>query len=273
MKLTHTIKYFSLIAVVGIVLTSFSAYAQPPIDIPPETVDVSNQVMLSIYQDIIDAKDEHAELSAFGENALFKNKNGIYAIIYEYAEANADEPYSFGITINDIDSDDFWNKKGRFSYGFPKINLKIVGFFQKHPIRSQYDIMPVISEGGMILSEYQQKFMPLRVFIRPIKQEFRVKEDVEFDVILRNVSKRHMVVKDLSQNSLYILMGNRIWGTNPLDGKPQGKNVILKSGEEIELRLKDKGFSEPQNLEMTCFYGMSLGGVNPMAKTPIRIVE
>jgi len=273
MIINNVIKSFLVFEIVCVMIFGSGAYAEPPINIPPEAVEVSNQVILSIYQDIIDVKGEHSELAAFDENALFKNKNGIYAIIYEYQEANAEDPYRFGITINNMEADDFWNEKGRFSYGFPKIKLKITGFFQKHPIRSQYDIVPNISRAGMILAEYQQEFMPLRVSIRPVQETFRVKEDIEFDVILRNVSKRHMVVKALSQDSLYILMGNRIWGTSPLKGKPQGKNVVLKSGEEIELRLKDKGFSEPQDLEMTCFYGMSMGEVNPMAKARIRIVE
>jgi hypothetical protein len=123
------------------------------------------------------------------------------------------------------------------------------------------------------LAEEQQNFMPLRVFIRPVKGSFQVRENVEFDVVLKNVSKRHMVVKSLGQETLYFLINKQGWGTSPLSGKQGGSDEVLKSGEETVLRLKGESFQKPQEIELTCFYRMSIDGVNPVGKIRIMITE
>ena len=254
-------------------LLTFVGLAQAESAVSQEAIELSNQTILGIYQEIINQKSNYPELKDFGESCLFKNKNGMYVLIYDYKDLVTGDPYNFGITINVMDSTDFNDRVGRFSYGFPALGLKIVGFFNKHPIRTQYDIMPLISKHGMDLAEYQQGFLPLRIFIEPVKDVFKVKENLQFNIILKNVGKRHMVVKSLGEGSLFFLVNNQAWGKNPLSGNPGGKDEILKSGEEIQLKLKGESFQKPQEVEITCFYGMSIDGVNPIAKARVRIEE
>ena len=101
----------------------------------------------------------------------------------------------------------------------------------------------------------------------------RMKEDVMFDVFLKNVSNRHMIVKSLGKDSLFFLINNQTWGTSPLSGKAGGSDVILKSGEETHLRLKGESFQKAQMVEITAFYGMVIEGVNPMGKAKVMVQE
>ncbi len=259
--------------IVSFLLLSSVVCAQETNGILTEAVGPSNQVILDIFQDILKVKKDYPELENFGEKAFFKNKNGINGILYEYTYPKTGEVFSFGITINAMDDIDFEGKEGKFNYGFSKLGVKISGFSQKHPLRTQFDLMPLVSKYGMALAEEQQNFMPLRVFIRPVKGSFQVRENVEFDVVLKNVSKRHMVVKSLGQETLYFLINKQGWGTSPLSGKQGGSDEVLKSGEETVLRLKGESFQKPQEIELTCFYRMSIDGVNPVGKIRIMITE
>lgn len=265
-------KIFLIMLGVLLVLPLKQLQAEEP-KLPAESIELSNQIILWVYQDILDQKLNYPELSGFGEKSLYKNAQGIYTLIYDYAGEKKQDDYSFGLTINTLDAIDFKERTGRFNYGFPKLNLKISGFLNKHPIRTQYDIMPLIGKYGMVLAEYQQKFMPLRIFIAPAKDTFKVKEKIEFDVVLQNVSKRHMRVKTLSQDSLYFVINNKTWGTNPVGHLPTGSEEVLLSGQTTKVRMVGESFLTPQKLKITCFYGMSIEGINPMGKMTINIEE
>lgn len=241
--------------------------------IPPEAVEISNKIILNIYQDIFDAKIGYPELQNFGEENLFKNRHGIYGIRYADKNLKTGDPYRMGVTISTMDDIEFSGEEERFNYGFAKVNLKITGFQQKHPLRTQFDMMPLVTKYGMMLAQYQQEFMPLRIFIKPVKDVFKVKEDIEFDVILENVTKRHMIIKSLGQDTLYFLINNQEWGTSPLSGRSGGTDEILKSGQQTVLRFKGESFQRPQKVEITCFYRMSIDAVNPIGKVGITIEE
>lgn len=251
----------------------FPAGAQEDRVIPPEAVEISNQVILHIYQDIFDAKAQYPDLADFGEDCLFKNRHGILLIMYEPKNSKARVPYRLGITVEGLGDDEFAQENGRFHYMFPKAGLKITGFQQKHPLRTQFDVMPLVTQHGMLLEEYQQEFMPLKIFVRPAKERFKIREDIEFDVALKNVSKRHMIVRSLGHDTLYFMINNQVWGTSPLSGQRGGSNEVLRSGEETVLRFKGESFQRPQEVEITCFYRMSLEGVNPIGRSVFVIEE
>ncbi|MEW5894369.1 MAG: hypothetical protein AB1650_01210 [Candidatus Omnitrophota bacterium] len=241
--------------------------------IPSEAVDISNQIILDIYQEILDQKTFFPELSEFGERHLFKNQHGIYVIFYETNDQRIKNPFSMGVTINAMEDNQFPGKRGQFNYGFPKINLKISGFQRERSLRTQFDLSPIVIKQGMKLAEYQQTFLPLRVEVRPLKKTFQVGEEITIDVVLKNVSKRHMIVKSLGNETLFFLMNNEAWGTSPAIARARGSNEILKSGEETMIRLKGKGFENPEKLEITCFYNMSIEGIHPIGRSFIEVQE
>ena len=236
-----------------------------------DAIDLSNAIMHDIFKEIIDRKSSHSELREFSEAHLSKNEHGIYSILYEVGDSSKDDSFSLGVTINTTDDHQFSGRPGIFNYGFPKVNLKISGFQQKHPLRTQFDLMPLVMKHGMRLAEYQQKFLPLKIEIRPVKDVFQVREDIMFDVVLKNVSKRHMIIKSLGKETLFFLINNQTWGTSPLSGRVGGNDEVLKSGQETILRIKGESFQKPQVLEITCFYNMSIEGVNPIGKISIEI--
>lgn len=250
-----------------------SVWPQTKPVISDEAVKLSNQIILEMYQKILIAKDKHVELQNFGEDCLFKNDRGIFALQYQWSGEKPNDRYAIGVTINTMRDPDFSDRNGLFRYDFPKLNLKLTGFQEKHPLRSQFDMLPIISQYRMVLTEYQQQFMPLRIFIVPAKKVFKTRENIEFEVVLKNVSKRHMVVKTLGKDSLYFLINEQFWGTDPLNGDRGGKNKVLKSGEELRLRLSGESFLRPQEVEITGFYNMVIEGVNPMGKIKIRIED
>ncbi len=242
-------------------------------ELSPDAMEISNQVMMDFYQGIIAVKADYPDLQNFGPDNLVKNDQGLYVIRYMYPNPRTGEMYGFGLTVSAMDVVDFEGEEGRFYYGFPKINLKISGFQKRHALRTQFDVMPMVPKHGIRLAEYQQKFMPLQMRIIPARETFSVAEEIEFDVILENVSKRHMRIKSLGKDTLYFLMNDSVWGTNPLSGQPGGADVVLRSGDKVQLRLRGKGFDKPQAVDITGFYGMSIDGVNPMGKAKIVIQE
>ena len=64
-------------------------------------------------------------------------------------------------------------------------------------------IMPLITKYGMGLAEYQQDFMPLRIFIKPVKEVFKVDENTPDD--LEKESKLLNAAKDVLGHDLDII--------------------------------------------------------------------
>lgn len=256
-----------------ILLTASVGITQEIADLSPEVVKVSNEMIMGIYQDIIEVKSNYPELQSFDEDNLVLNDRGIYEIRYEYVDATTPKPYAIGITVNAVDDKPLNGPGGQFSEIFPKINAKITGYFQKHPIRTQFNVVPFIAKHGIHLAEYQQQFMPLRINVEPLKKAYKTRQDVSFKVTLRNVSNRHMIVRSLGKDTLFFRINNQIWGTSPLSEKRGGSTEVLKSGEEISIILKGESFLKPQELNVLCFYRMSIDGINPFGKTMIMIEE
>lgn len=243
----------------------------------PETKAVCNKVMVNIYKDILKVKTKYPQLKDFDEKALYENKYGLYAIIYKYEPQEGEDKkkvnYEFGLTIDGINEVPFPDKRNTFNLTFPLLGLKFSGYKSRITSRTQYDIAPTINRNGAILSEYQQKFMPLQLTLRTIKDTYKIREDIEFEVILTNVSKRHMYVKSLGMETLYFLFEDMVWGTNPDSQQRGGKDIILKAGESFSLKFRGESFQKPRDIQIYCAYRMSIKGVNPAGTLNVRIVD
>ena len=134
-------------------------------------------------------------------------------------------------------------------------------------------MLPLIDEFGAVLARHQQEYMPLKLYLRTLKDTYHVREDIEFEVELKNVAKNNMIVKSLGVNSLFFLFNNQFWGTQPSSGDVGGRDVILKSGESLTMRFKGESFQRPREFEIVCTYAMSIQGVNPSGVLNIRVIE
>ncbi|HRZ39661.1 MAG TPA: hypothetical protein P5246_01505 [Candidatus Omnitrophota bacterium] len=248
--------------------------------IDPQVIELSNRIMQDIFSEVKTSQPKFKELAQFSDQNLFKNAQGIYAIKYEYKPvaqsgdaSQQDLPYELAVTIDGMEQWTFEPRKGMFNYGFPLLKLKISGYQKKHPIRTQFDIDPLVKKYGQILADEQQKLMPLKIIIEPTKSSFTTDEDVIVEVVLRNVSKRHMYVRPLNKDTLYFLIDDQYWGTKPTEAAPDEVQKILYSGEEERMSYRIGVFQQPQTIHMMCFYRMAIHGVNPFGVQEISIVE
>ena len=283
----------------------------------PETIQICNQVMSDIYQHILQVRDRYKELAQFNEEAFFKNKQGIYTIAYDQVEEveapdgsmRKKVPFSFGVTIEPTGSETFSARPGSFAYGFPALGLKFSGYQNKRLLRTQFDLIPLLGEHGQALNEYQQQFLPLQLTVRPLKEEYQVREDIEVEVVLTNVSLANIRVQDLSEDTLFFTVNGRFWGTSlwtppqvlddraarrerraeRREAKVEERNKrlskrlggakikkvagLLNAGDSISLILKGESFPAPQEVEVQCTYSVLVKDVNPMATMRFKIVE
>ncbi len=264
-----------LIILICLIIQSSFCFAKD-LSIDDQTKELCNKVMINIYQDILKVKEKYKELADFNEDVFYENKYGIYTIMYEFKGAQPEKPstpYAFAITIDGMEDTTFKQSEGSFNYGFPILGLKFSGYQQKHLLRTRFDILPLIQEHGQLLADFQQKYLSLRLFLKAIKDVYQIKEDIEFEVILKNVSKRHMVVKSLGSESLLFLFNNEYWGTSPFANQRGGENVVLKAGDSISMRFKGESFQRSTEIEIYSVYRMSIRGINPTAKLKIQIVK
>ncbi|MCR4336748.1 MAG: hypothetical protein NUV91_02940 [Candidatus Omnitrophica bacterium] len=259
-------------------LVSPSLAADQPLPIDEETKKVCNQVILSIYKDILAVKDKYNDLKDFGEKSFYQNKYGIYTILYEFqseeqSQTRRKKSYRFAITIDGMEDKIFAAEDGVFNLGFPLLGVKFSGYQQRHLLRSQLDIMPFIEKHGAILADYQQKFLPLQIYLRKVRGTYKAKEDIEFEVVLKNVTKRHMIVKGLGHETLFFLFDGQTWGTQPAAGNKGGEKKILRAGESLNMIFKGESFPTAKEIEIFAMYRMSIQGVNPTSRLKIQIVE
>ena len=278
--MSHLLKKMTLCLLVwGIVISPVVAEETSGLTaMDAQTKEICNQVILQIYQDILSVKSKHKELINFDERVLYENKYGIYALVYEFGpdaktEDSRQLPYAFGVTVDKMADTTFPPRPDSFNYSFPLLGLKISGYQKKHLLRTQFDAMPAVKKYGDLLADYQQNFLPLRLELRPVQSVYHVRQDIEFQVILTNVSKRHMIVQTLGSNSLYFHLNDKFWGTSPALGATGGNKVILKSGESLQMIFKGESFERPTDLSIEGVYRMSIKGVNPTAALHIKIVE
>jgi len=241
-----------------------------------ETREFCNKILVNIYYDLVDLKKEYPGLKNFGDECLFENPHGIYALLYEYKghlQKQDRRPYAFGITIDKTEDATFNDKDGVFQYPFPALDLKINGFQPRYILSSELDVTSVIRKYIPRLQDYQQSFLPLRLIILPTKNLYHVHEEIELEIVLKNVSKNHLYVKTLGPETLYFLFNNEFWGTRPTKYTKGGKRLILHAGEELRVSYRSDGFPSPRDVNIYCTYNVEVDGVHPYTNYQIKIIE
>ena len=255
-------------------------FALTPVFVCGQTVDeeikaLCNKVMLNIYKQILVDKEKYPELAKFGEKNLFENQQGIYAIVYQMTDPKISKtPFEFGATIVPIKNKIF-EDQGVYAFNleFPFLDLKFAGYGKKSP-KHRYEILNVLNEYGIPLSDYQQKFMPLQLRLETDKAQYKVKEPIKFAVELKNVSKRHMWVNVMKDETLYCLFNMHSWGAQMEAETSEGQEkIILKSGESLKRMFIGEGLVEQKDVEIYCSYGMSLQGVKPSGVLKVKVAE
>lgn len=317
--------FLQLIVVISLLLSPPLLSAQQDLPSPQtdeliideETKKMCNTALINIHRDILKVKSKHKELAEYDKNVLSKNKYGFYTIEYQFGVEDPQEkdkrktPYAFGLTINGIKDVAFPQQEGSFNLGFSALGLKIEGYQRKHLLRTQYNIFPLIQKYGVKIAWHEQKYLPLRLYLETVKDTYRVREDIEFEVILENITPRHMLVKDLEEKTLYFLFNNAEWGVISSRGtggeskrariqreynkrreraaarrksgeskkkpgskpKKKGGKIILRAGESLIKRFRGESFQQPQEIEIQGIYGMSIKGVKPMGILKIKVAE
>gem|GEM_PF-1509446 len=249
------------------------------------TKEICNRVIVDIYRDILASQKKYKDLAAFSEKCFYENKRGIYAIVYEAPASDKDLsepnqrkiPYSFGITIEGLEDNTFGQHDGAFAFGFPLLGLKISGYQQRRALRSQFDVLPLIQKYGGALENHQQNYLPLRLVLRPLKETYQVKEDIEFEVVLVNISKRNMLVKPLDRNNMFFYIddkfaGQWLWGDEGQASSRADQLVTLYAGESLRMVVKGESFQYPKEVVVRAVYRMEVENVNPAGELRLRIV-
>ena len=250
------------------------------VTIDSQTKNLANKVILNIYEELLKLKIEIKELSTFGENSLYENQYKMYTILYRQnskEDQQKSRNYEVGITVTKLDDSIFQDEKGYFVYDFPFLNVKIAGFENEVASTSEYDLSKIIDRYLTLLSDYQQHFLPLQLYLIPSKEVFKTGERIEFEVILKNVSKQNLVVKEFGLQTLFFIFNNQTWGAEQVtsDGKiiQGGQSVILKGGESLRMSFRGDSFVVPREFEIFCLYKMAISGVQPYGKLRVKIVS
>ncbi|OGX24889.1 MAG: hypothetical protein A3D10_00910 [Omnitrophica WOR_2 bacterium RIFCSPHIGHO2_02_FULL_48_11] len=267
---------FSILLVSWVIAvpTVYGEESAPPLS--PETKAIANQVMLNIYDTLLKAKEKYPELEQFNEKAMYENKQGIYAIVYKRSQSEEKmkkEPYEFGVTIAPMEDTIFYDQ-GRYAFNFalPFLGIKFAGYEKMTYGKRQYDILKAVNIHGVLLSEHQQKFLPLQMTLKPAKTSYKVKEVIEFDVELKNISAHHMYIHEINENSLYCQFNNKVWGMQRR-GASGTKDVVIKSQESVHRTFLGEGLKAPGQIDLSCTYNMSIKGVKPFAKLSVKVVN
>ncbi len=259
----------------GMILISPAFGDNPPV-LDSEIKAIANQVMLNIYDEILRVKAKHPELEQFAEQTMYENQQGVYAIVYQRPQLDAKmkrEPYEFAVTIVPMDNRIF-QEQGRyaFNFAFPFLDIKFAGYEKMTYGKGHYDILKAINLHGELLAEYQQKFVPLQMILKPTKASYKVKEPIEFEVELKNVTNHHMFVHEINEASLYCQFNNKIWGTQQR-GNLGTKDLVVKSKESVRRTFLGEGLKTPGQLNLSCSYNMSIKGVKPFANLSVKVVN
>lgn len=232
-----------LLILVFILLPGF-CHAQEDV-IPPERKEFFNRVLRNIYDDILAAKPRYRELADFDENVLSRNKYGIYQIVYAKEIMGAGgkvSRYAFAVTIDTRKDNTFPSQEGSFVYPFPFLGFQFSGYLEKHPVRRQFDLVALLDKYlSTSIQDYQQPYMPLRLEVIPSQEVYKVKESIAFEVVVTNTSKKNILVKNLSKETLYFTINNEYWGIeqdDSIETDPKKRARQLKRQQKAEMRLE-----------------------------------
>lgn len=212
-----------------------------------------NDSVQKIYDNIVAVKEKYKELSAFDANCLSRNEAGFLKITYETqipAGGGKTAPYGFTVEVLPIKKKTYSDQLGYFYYPLPMLELKFAGFVNKHPYRRQFDPQIMIDKLVEDLSDYQQQFMPLRFYIIPEKEIYKVNEPIRFKAVLANVSKQNMLVKKLSRDTLYFTLNDNFWGTQQGDvvNDTRSAREIAREQRQLQREARAKAREEARRL-------------------------
>ncbi len=224
----------SLFIIFSLIFVSLNAginvYAQ---DQAPEAKDLFapventttkiNSIVQRIYDQAITVKEKSKELVDFDEKCLVKNQDGFLTLTYETQIPSAGgktTPYAFKLDVESITAKTYTSHQGYFNYPMPLLDLQFSGYVVKHPLRRQFDVAALVDKLGEELADYQQQFLPLRFMIVPEESTYHIGEPIRFKAVLANVSKTNILVKGLSEETLFFTLNHAFWGTYP-DGEPE----------------------------------------------------
>ncbi len=242
----------------------FSAFAQNEIVIEKATEELCARVMDEIIEEIFRLKVKYEELEGFTERNVSVNDYGFKAIEYEYIYKNRKN--SFGVTIVGLNDEFFKKSKGGiFELRFPILGVKLQGYQNYTPRRSQFELQSVTEPFSELIRERQVTYLPFKLTVEAEKKVFKTKENIFFKVTLKNVTNKIMTVKDLNKDTLFFVYNNKEWGASEIDRKSykKVKQITLREGESIEKRFMSNGYSFPREFNVFCSYVMSYKGVRP----------
>ena len=239
-----------------------------------------NQVMLDIYNDILNAKNKYPELAGFGDYVLSQNQYGIYSIQYRkeiWDSLKSGQQFEFGVTIVKSQDENIFGTSNKYAFDFalPILGLQFVGY-EVRSLMKQYDIKAAVKRHVTPLLDYQQQFMPIQLTLKPLQEYYKVGEGIDFSVTLTNYSPNKAIsVKDLNDKTLFFIYGNLTWGVKEDDTTlARGvKEIILRPGESIVKRFRGNPFLLPREVEIYCSYIMTFQGVKPVSKLKISIIK
>jgi hypothetical protein len=240
-------------------------------------VEFCNNIMMDIYKEIWEQKDKDPRLADFGEDNFIVNSDGIYAINYETKDTEGKKwtiPLKFSLSIIRFDEvRDFEGEKGIFNFGFPLLNVNIVGF-QNYVKRDEFDIQNYVKKYGKMLWNEQKQYIPYKLTLSPEKESFGVGEEIAFTITLLNKTKKNLIFKELNDVSLFLEYDGGSWGEEApsIEQLKRVRNLVVNHDESMSKRLTIGGFNEPGEYDIFCVYAVGYKGVNPSDSMKVIVV-
>jgi hypothetical protein len=212
---------------------SYPSWAQG-VQLDEELQGVSNRVMLKIYDDLMAMKTENEWLEAFGSDALTQNPFGIYTIEYSPDEvANGTKPFAFALTIAPADEQIFDDRyEGVFNYSFELLNVKFTGYVTEFAQGTGFVLEDFLQKHGQIILDEQQRRLPLQLALTAMKETFKINEEIELLLVLKNTSNYHIRTKGLNTETVHFWVDGELLVADEGVEAEVGE-VVLKSGQSF----------------------------------------
>jgi len=244
--------------------------------INPKIIETCNEVMANIFLDILEKKDRYKELSHFGEHTVYENEYGIISIHYQTIigeERINQQRYEFWLSIIGLDDINiFQSEEGSFEHRYPLLKIKLAGYQSKTQYRDKFKLKVPAERRSLTLLELQQESLPFQLSLEPAKEKFLTNEKIDFKVILKNVSKNSIKLKELNSQTLKFLYDGEPWDLDEQDKKAPEK-VVIKPNEKIEKSYTIEGPSVPREFELFTTYSMTYKGVKPSTSATFKIIR
>lgn len=248
--------------------------------IDPALAKTADRVMMAIYDAILPDKDHEDQLMDFDRFALYRNRYGITAIRYrrEIPEGmRKGEFLEFGVSVVGMADTDFSEfGSDSFAFLFPFLGIKFAGYQYTSRKYMKFSLKEIIRRNIVPFVLEQNKHLPLKLTLSPVKDHFQVEERVRIRATVENVSQRALWVKDIDTDTMYFLHADIPWEVRKVNApyrKDDRIKILLSPGEKIGAEFYGSGFFIPNAYEIYGSYGVTFQGVRPSSITKVRIVE